>query len=239
LALLFAAGTRPAASDLVRLAQAANEEPGFGIAHRPPDNEGWIELQALGLSFDCLGLVPTEPCALPSMVQLFELEPEIAGRKLEAIDLSPRPHLAGGERVLPVLRSMIGLGARLAALLEPVAVCWRPAGSWMAPDYFHRIASEWLSGGAFPASGLTSLERRDDGAIESRGLAWFTGQELLLKPVPEASAAETAQIARQLIDELVYAGPLRERAHYAGPHGEDLIAEPDEAGTLVVIDWVK
>jgi hypothetical protein len=239
LALLFAAGKRPATSDIVRLAEASNGASGFGIAHRPSDDEGWIELQTMGLSFDCLGLAPAEPCALPPMVQLFELAPEIAGRKLEAIELSSGSHLAGGERTIRVLRGMIGLGAQLAGLAEPVAICWRPAGSWMAPDYFHKIASDWLSGGAFPALGLTSLERRDDGAMASRGLACLTGQELLLRPISGASAAETAQIARQLIGELVYSGPLRERAHYAGPRGEDLIAEPDEAGTLIVVDWVR
>lgn len=238
MALLFEAGKRPAASDVVRHAETLSEAPGFGVAHCPPDAEGWIELLSMGLSFDCLGLKPAKPVPLPPQVQLFGLESGFADKQLEAIELVPGPHLAGGERLMPLVRGMVGLGAQLAALDGVVAVCWRPAGSWMEPGYYRRIASEWLRGGAFPALGLTSLERHGDGVMASHGLAYLTGQELRLRPKPGASAAETARLAVRLIDEFVYAGPLRERAQYSGPQGEDLVAVPDEDGGLVMVDWV-
>lgn len=238
MSLLFVAGKRPAANDLIRLAEAPPAAPGFGIAHAPPAAEGWIELLSLGLSFDCLGLSPAKPHPLPLRTQLFGLEPSDVDRKLEAIELVPGPHLAGGERLMPLVRGMVGLGAQLATLEGVVGVCWRPAGSWMEPEYFRRIADEWLRGGAFPALGLTSLQRSEDGVMTSRGLAYLTGQELRLRPKAGASAAETARLAVRLIDELVYSGPLRERAQYSGPQGEDLVAVPDEEGEVVVVDWV-
>jgi hypothetical protein len=238
LALLFAAGKRPAVEAIVRLAEAPPEAPGFGIAHQPHANEGWIELLSLGLSFDCLGLAPVEPVSLPPQLQLFGLDPKIAARRLEAIELAPGPHLAGGERLMPLVRGLVGLGTQLAALEGVEAVCWRPAGSWMESGYFRRVAGEWLRGGAFPALGLTTLSRGEDGAMKSRGLAFLTGQEILLTPKPNASAADAARLAVRLIDELVYAGPLREQAQYSGPQGEDLIAEPDESGELVRVQWV-
>jgi len=63
--LLFAPGTRPDAEDLVRLAEApggAGERSGkelvsFSISHRPAEHPYWLELLALGLTFDLQGLV--------------------------------------------------------------------------------------------------------------------------------------------------------------------------------------
>jgi hypothetical protein len=238
LSLLFPAGSRPAAGDLARLAESLPGTPGFSITHAPPEAEGWIELLSMGLTFDCSGLAPAAAHGLPPRMQTFGLEPGDADRELEAIELAPGPHLAGGERLMPLVRGMVGLAAQLAALEGVVAVCWHPAGSWMEPGYFRRTVGEWLRGGAFPALGLTSLERLSDGVMTSRGLAYLTGQELRLRPKAGASAADAARLAVRLIDELVYSGPLRERAQYSGPQGEDLIAVPDEDGGLVMVDWV-
>lgn len=190
------------------------------------------------MSFDCLGLSPAKPYPLPPRAQLFGLEPGQVDRRLEAIELIPGPHLAGGERLMPLVRGLVGLGAQLAALEGVKAVCWRPAGSWMEPGHYRRIASEWVQGGAFPALGLTSLERHAGGMVASRGLAFLTGQELQLNPKAGASADAVTRLAVRLIDELVYSGPLRERAHYSGPDGEDLVAVPNDEGNVVLVDWV-
>ena len=238
LSLQFAAGKRPGAKDIVRLAESAQSGAQFGIAHRPPDAEGWLELLSTGLTFDCTGLAPAPAAPPPPCHQAFGLEPAGKNAKLEAITLAPGPHLAGGERLMPVIRAMVGLGAALARLDGVKAVCWLPAGSWMEPGYFIRIVGEWLQGGAFPALGLTTLERRDDGAMLSRGLAYLAGQELLLEPRLESSPADAARLAVRLIDEMVYAGPLTGSAHYSGPNGEDLRAEPEAGGTVVRVRWV-
>jgi hypothetical protein len=238
LALLFAAGKRPAASDIVRLAEALAGHHGFGIAHCPPEAEGWIELLSTGLSFDCLGLAPAQSCPLPPRAQLFGLAEQEAECQLEAIELIPGRRLAGGEPPMQLVRGMVGLGAQLAALKDVVAVCWRPAASWMEPAHFCRIVDKWLQGGAFPAMGLTTFERQADGVVASRGLAFLTGQELQLHPRAGASTDEVEGLAVQLIDELIYSGPLRERANYSGPAGEELVAAPDEAGRTVLVEWV-
>jgi len=74
LALLFEAGKRPAASDVVRHAETLSEAPGFGIAHCPPDAEGWIELLSMGLSFDCLGLKPAKEVRFEPLYRLGSAE---------------------------------------------------------------------------------------------------------------------------------------------------------------------
>lgn len=238
LSLLFAAGQRPGVREIVRLAEASGTQPGFGIAHLPDPEHGWIELLAMGLSFDCSGLAPLDGLEPIRPRQMFGLSAAIEHEPLEAIVINPGPHLADGARLMPVVRGLVGIGARLAELEGVKAVCWNPAQSWMEAGYFRRVVDDWLHGGAFPALGLTTLEQRPDGSMVSSGLAFLTGQELFLVPKEGASAAETAKLAVRVIDELVYAGPLLESAQYAGPNGEELRAEPEAGGTLAWIEWV-
>lgn len=238
LSLLFAAGQRPSVSDIVRFAETVARQPGFGIAHLPEPDQGWIELLAMGLTFDCNGIAPFDGKRPVRPRQLFGLPPTIEHELLETIDIKPGPHLSDGARLMPVVRGLVGLGAQLADLPGVQAVCWNPAQSWMEPTYFRRIIDDWLHGGAFPALGLTTLEQRPDGSMVSSGLAFLTGQELFLVPKAGATAAETAKLAVRVIDELVYAGPLLEPAQYAGPNGEELRAEPEAGGTLAWIEWV-
>lgn len=238
LSLLFDAGHRPGIDNFVQLAETPMKQPGFGIAHLPKADQGWVELLAMGLTFDCTGLSPQAGAELVRARQLFGLPQTIEHAPLEAIVVNPGPHLADGARLMPVVRGLVGLGAQLASLEGVKAICWNPAQSWMEPGYFRRIVDDWLHGGAFPALGLTTLENRPDGSMISNGLAFLTGQELFLVPKAGATAAETAKLAVRVIDELVYAGPLLESAQYVGPNGEELRAEPEAGGTLVWIEWV-
>lgn len=238
LSLLFSAGKRPSANDIVRLAESATVQPGFGVSHRPKPEQGWVELLYSGLTFDCNGLAPFPGTRPVEPRQLFGLTDLGGPEEFEAIEINPGPHLADGARLMPVIRGMVGLGTLLSHLAGVKAVCWNPAQSWMDPGYFQRVVGDWLHGGAFPALGLTTLEQRADGSMISTGLAFLTGQELLLVPKAGASPAATAKLAVRVIDELVYAGPLLESAQYVGPNGEELRAEPEAGGTLAWIEWV-
>jgi hypothetical protein len=237
LSLLFAAGKRPTVGDIVRHANKL-PQPSFGIASPPPAGEGWVELLAKGLSFDCVGLAPVAGLELPPRAQAFGLPKLIEQRTFETIGVLPGPHLREGGRLLPLIRGWIGLGEQLAQLPGVNAVCWSPAASWMEPGYFIRIARDWLGGGAFPALGLTTLDCRDDGSLQSRGLAFFSGQEIRLVPKQGASTAQAARLAVRLIDELVYAGPVSGETTYSGPDGEVLEASAIAGQTHIQVRWV-
>ncbi len=231
LSVLFAPGQRPDADALDALAAAslagdARLPIPFSLTARGSDDEGWAELLAMGLVFDCLELSPRRATrhANPGQPLGFAAAPDG-----ELIMLQPGPHLIDGAGLLPVVRVLAGLGLALSTLPGALAVCWGPAGTCMAPDYFQRIVGSWLAGGAFPALGLTMLNRAPGGAMESRGLAFMTGQELRFEPGPGVSAQQAGQIAVRLVHLLAEHGPLQAAEDLTGPAGEVLHAAPDGA----------
>lgn len=208
LSVLFAPGSRPSAADVAGLASATAPAglAGFAISHRPDEPAPWLELLASGLAFDLSGLAPGEPAAPAPRVASIGMDQADASLPLEAIELIPGPHLAGGEAIVPIVRVHVGLGARLTELPGVAAVAWRPAGTWIEPAYFVRTVTAWLEGGAFPALGLTALVRSGSGELTTKGLAFFAGRELRLEPGLADNAAETAKLAVRLIHHIVEAG---------------------------------
>jgi hypothetical protein len=209
LSLLFAPGSRPTVADVARLAGAAGPPRGltrFAISHHPQEPATWSELLASGLTFDLSGLAPGECDAAGPRGTLIGMSEADVADDLEAVDLIPGSHLAGGEAILPIVRIHVALGARLAELPGVVAVAWHPARTWIAPSYFVSTVSAWLDGGAFPALGLTALTRTGDGGLATKGLAFFVGRELRIGPGVVATETDAAKLAIRLIHHIVEAG---------------------------------
>ncbi|MBU3991923.1 MAG: hypothetical protein KKA12_05170 [Alphaproteobacteria bacterium] len=223
LSLLFARGARPDADALASRAASSGEVVGFSVSHRPADHPYWVELLALGLTFDLLGLAPGIPAqSSPSLHAFATTLADVQG--CDALMIRPGPHLSAGSTLLPVVRAMAALGCELAALPGLMAIGWEPAGTVMAPDYYSRVIGGWLKGGAFPALGLTALIRSPQGEVASDGLAFFTGYEIRLDPLAGEPPAEAAKLALRLIHFLVENGPYTPGL-VEGPGGEALQCE--------------
>lgn len=237
LSLLFANGKRPGADEIVRLIEASEIAGAAAhVSYRPPDDsEGLLELLVSGLTFDLVGLSPAPAPALPPRAHLFGLSAQDLRDGLEAITLVPGHHLSGGPAMIPVVQAMLGLAGHIALPLDVAAVCWHPAQSWMEPQYFSRVALGWLSGGPFPALGLTALEHTAGGA-RSHGLAFFAGQELLVRRRAGESPADTAKLAVRIIDFVIANGPFRRATELQGPDGELLRVVPAAFGKQVTIE---
>lgn len=242
LSLLFERGQRP---DAAGIAALASEDGEFGVSadgaladdgHR---NQGsgsglaWVELLANGLTFDLWGLAPGPAAQVPDCAHTFDLTGDFHPGDLEAIWLAPGPHLAGGERMMPVIRTIVGLAAALCQLPGLVAVVWHPARSGVGPVYFSSIVGNWLEGGVFPGLGLVGLTTVADGGMQSEGVAFFTGQEIRIEPELTDDRAMAAKIAVRLIDHLVSGGPLDRAMELAGPQGRLLRIEPSANGRFV------
>lgn len=229
LCLIFAPGARPDLAALGALASSSDSatDPDLALTHRAADGT-WAELLVSGLTFDCKGLAPGVDEPQPPAGPPVGLRSMPAG---EVISLAPGPHLSGAAGLIPVLRVLAGLGARLAGLPGVLAVVWSPAGAWVAPDLFRRAVADWLDGGAFPGLVLTALEREGNGAMVSRGLRLLTGQELRFEPDKRLPTAAMARLAVRLIHDLVESGPLQSERDFMGPAGEHLLAVPVRDGT--------
>jgi len=237
LSLLYSAGVRPCADDVDRLlltqASSGQIAQTARISHRPDDAEGWVEILASGLTFDLAGLTPAAASAPSPAHYRFGLSAEIAVEPLEVVTLLPGLNISSGAAMIPVVRVMAGLALRLAIEPGVKAVVWGPARSWMEPGYFRRTIEAWLAGGAFPALGLTALERTADGGMESIGLTFFIGTEVRIEPLAGEPAALTMKLAVRVIDLLVRNGAITEPLRLTGPDGEGLLAEPGSNGAPV------
>lgn len=206
LTLHFAPGMRPDVDALLRTAARQAESTAFMVSFLPEPDEGWLEVIAMGLSYDISGLAPLDPA--PSLMpdHRYGLDAESAGLPTEAVRIVPGEHISSARMMLPVLRVLAGLGAEFARLPGLRAVGWETSGSWMAPAYYMSAVRAWLSGGAFPALGLTSLRRAANGTMTSEGLSLFVGFELELAPIAGEPPQETAKLAARLIHQLVHSG---------------------------------
>lgn len=234
LSLLFAAGERPSATTLSALADAARGRGvPFAVTHFPSEAEGWLELLAMGLTFDCRGLAPADGEAVQPAAHFYGIEPSVATEALEAVVLAPGPHLVGGNALLPVVRIAAGVAAALAELPGLRAVCWHAAASWMDPAYFARMVDAWLDGGAFPALGLTSIKRESDGALVTNGLAFLIGKELHFTPAPTINSSDAARIVIRLVHELVERGGIDTPLSIVGPDGTNILVRPSADRSVI------
>lgn len=227
--IVFRAGERPDADAVARLAQATDE---FSIV---PDSggDGWVELLRDGLTFDLVGLAPGAGAVIESMPRRYGLPETAAGAGFEALALRLGPHLAGAERLLPVVRTVAGVAMELSGLPGVEAVGWLPSHSLCNPAWFRAGVSAWLDGGPFPSLALSGLERAEDGMLHSHGLAFLTGQEFALAPGCETSPQDDGHTAIRLTDWLVANGSVTETCEVELVGIGPVRLEPEPDGLLL------
>lgn len=224
---------RPDADAIAAVAGASGQAVPFAISHRPHDHPYWVELLALGLTFDLRGLAPGVGAQVLDPIHAFGLPIEQAHGR-EVVVLRPGPHLASAGALLPIVRTMAALGCELASLPGLCGIGWEPAGTIMAPEYFRRTVGAWLEGGAFPALGFTALSRTREGAMRSVGLGVFAGHELEVESAEGDSPADLARLAVRVIHHLVQNGTYTPGVH-EGPGGEYLHCSYSADRTLLRI----
>lgn len=236
--LLFPEGSRPSAGEV----RGALARSGTGqVSHDPALSEAivtasdWLEVVVDGLTFDLLGLAPGRSLQARAPRHYFGL----AARDLavsEGIGLAPGPHLAGAANAMPVVRTMLRLACTFTRQWEhALGALWLPADSVMQRDLFVSATEAWLAGGAFPALGLTGVSERPDGRLASDGLAFFTGQELVLDVALSADRVAATRLLVRLIDRLIGNPPLLGEIPVRLEDGRELRLVPTGAGIEVAL----
>lgn len=226
--MLFPVGERPWAADV----RAALDRTASGhVSHDPAEREAavaasdWLELILDGLTFDLLGLAPGRGLQAQVARHVIGIkDADIAG--CEAIGIAPGPHLAGAASAMPVVRAMLRLAASLASEWTAArAAFWLPAASAMRRDLFVATITRWLHGGPFPALGLVGITELAGGVLATDGLAFFTGQEMVLDASLRSDRLAGTRLLIRLIDLMVEQAPL------AG----ELVVSLDDGGRLRLV----
>ena len=227
--LLFDADARPDVAVFDALAVSGG---GFAVSNRAVTESGSVELLRDGLTFDIEGLVPASAAIAPPIRHAVGLPRGFDSASCGAVSVSPGPHLAGAEHLLPVVRGTAGLLMALCDLPLLRAVVWAPAGIVMTPAWFAEAVGAWLAGGPFPALALTALRRTEIG-LESEGLGFLIGQEFLLTAGDDGPVERDARVAVRLTDWLVAHGKVDVAREVLLAGVGPIWLEPDGKGLIV------
>ena len=240
--MLFAKGKRP---DRLAVRAFAGRQPSVTVSHDPvpenaagsePDGVRWVELLSEGLTFDLSGLAPGPASAFPAFTHRFDLPALPTPDACEAVVLRPGPHLAEAAGSMPVMRGLLALGCDIVRQFDNlVAVGWGPAGTLIGPRFFESVTSAWLDGGPFPALGLAAFAEMPDGALESVGLAFWTGQELRIEPPLSADRVAATRLGIRLANHLVIVGGLADDDRIVAPDGTRLVLRPSRSRAIISV----
>lgn len=195
-----------------------------------------LEVTIAGMSFDLAAIGPWNREECPPIQHTFGIAVETIGTR-SGLSIVPGPNIAPIAHSLAAVRAGAALVRHIVSHDQPLAVVWRPIGSAMEAGYFVRLVEDWLSGGPFPALGLTSLRHAPDGGLHSHGLALFTGQELRLVPAIAESGVEALALGSRLLDRLVGSAPIESAVELRNEDGRKVRLTPSSNGRFVVADW--
>ncbi|MAF28912.1 MAG: hypothetical protein CL820_06695 [Croceicoccus sp.] len=143
-----------------------------------------------------------------SPAHCFEIDRDLIGDCL-AVTIAASPAFVSDFDPVDMLRHQCALALELLDA-QAVGVFWSGADCLMGADYFRRMVSVWIDGGAFPALGLTALVREDTGVMRSTGLEFLVGQEVAVLPGEGMEGRDQARLAIRMIDFLVREGPIQQ-----------------------------
>ncbi|MEO0872876.1 MAG: hypothetical protein AAFY19_13085, partial [Pseudomonadota bacterium] len=187
----------------------------------------WVELLREGLTFDLVGLAPSDPCPFPVVEHRFDLDALPTAFRSEALQLAPGQHLAGAGSSLPVVRGLVALARDLTHHFDDLeAIVWPASQSAIGRRFFESISTAWLDGGPFPALGLTAFKETMDGALQSVGLDFWIGQELRIEPPISNDKVAATRLGVRLVNQLIVIGGLDDSERIVAPDGSRLIMRP-------------
>ena len=190
-----------------------------------------ISLQRSGLAFDLVGLAPGPAIPVPEMQALDSEGDPIAPSRAQAASLRLGPHICAGKHSLAVLREWFAMAHGLAQRFDALMVCWVPGGVAIPIDRLGSHLAQWDARGQVPVGLLASFRRTLDGAFQSHGLQYFTGQEFRIEAALAGSQDEP--LARLLFAHLFFAGRQDETGQLTAPDGHALRLEPSRNGRYV------
>lgn len=117
-------------------------------------------------------------------------------------------HLKGGQRSPPIAQALLALGAKLAGGLSSKSVKWNPGKLISDTEFFIECVDAYADGGAFPVLVTVDFDfSQDDDQLQSTGLAWFSGQEIILSG-NDLRGQDLVRRAVRLVHDIATNGPV-------------------------------
>ncbi|QZD89844.1 hypothetical protein K3148_13785 [Qipengyuania aurantiaca] len=205
-------------------------------SHREFADHDWLEFLLAGLSFDLLGMAPGPYMNLPQDAQAIGFDSGFDPHSGEALALVPGPHIADDASSLPIVRAWLQLACDLVEKLGRVeAVCWGPARLVTPASMFLAGVRGWLSGGPFPALNLVATESAEDNRVQSRGLDYLIGQEVLLDATLSDDRIAAAKLLARLAHRLTGEGAVQDVRQLALEDGSAFVLTPSQSGTVLEV----
>ena len=219
------------------LSAAIDDNPLLSITSAASDaaiTDTGIELVIDGLTFDLFGLSDAPHVEQASWAHTVAFDGMPASSGFEMLVLKPGPHLAGGHALLPVVRGWMQCAQILAeALPDCSALVWPPASLAVGADFFCAGIRRWVERGTFPTASLVAFDTSLDGALQSKGLSYLTGQEMRLEqPLPEV-LVDAERVALALAGHLALSGRIDAVQEVTAPDGRPLRLAPSTNGRFV------
>lgn len=231
--LLFAPDHRPVIADLHVAAESLEVLSLSGSGDQDRDTSlQWAEVIWNGLSYRLLGFAPGNGAVPVLPLDSDTYSARIA--RLEAVDIVAGSHLAGAENSIPIVKAMWNMAAGLVETLPHCEiVVWQHSGAALKPQTFREMAADWEDKLVLPMNGLVQFVDEIDLGIKTRGLAFFTGQELRIEPELTSDRDWARRLGMRLADTLIVRRKLSEIEEFAGLDGSRLRLTPSQNGKFV------
>jgi len=78
----------------------------------------------------------------------------------------------------------------------------------MPPEFFKSATTSWIEGGPFPALCLVGFKVDPQGRLQTNGMEWFVGREIVLSVELSRDRTAATRTAMRVIHEIVAMGRL-------------------------------
>jgi len=214
-------------ADIIRASMAGNAEMSLALVE--PTNSKSFEIIYCGVTF--VISITQGVGNVSGLKEIFcGFDP---GQVRSAVNIALGAHVAGGERVPAIVRTLLDVAIKVGVLCGAVATVWRPASIVSGFEYFEEAASGYLSDGPFPVLAMVNFKTRSGGIITTSGLETLSGQELQI----ECGLMDTAELMRRVVrvaHDIAVNGPVLAKTSLDGLEpGETLELDPVSGSGLL------
>lgn len=146
-----------------------------------------------------------------------------------AIGVALDVNLACASHLPEIHRRLLLLGRWIGESLDATAAAWTPAGKLCRFAWFDDRVEQYLAEGRFPSPFHISFSQAGNDSFLTRGLRYFTGQEIRLTVPPDYARAGISERVEQIVAELVVRGRIDGPFRSECPvRGESLVYTPGD-----------